>query len=471
MKDRNVFYDPADAKTIGQIKRVLEYINICPGFNEKIAADPEGTLKEMGLDIKPRDVSFFPFEPGKKQQLRAMYPESKGPKYADFINRKFEYLDVLKDRCRPENTAMAKWRDRQSGRCTMELGAKFTALIHAPFIYEIADGCSVGCKFCGLNAGRLKSVFRYNEENAKLFNEVIRVVSEVVGRDAGAGTMYFATEPLDNPDYELFLEDYLKVFRFTPQITTAASTRNIARMHKLLETLNERQDVIYRFSVTSLEMFETIMANFTPEELVLVELLPQFDEAPGNGFVKSGRQAERPDKKENPEDETEYGDTICCASGFKLNFCRKEISLITPTWASKDHPTGEFYLDKATFTDADDLKQIMLGMIRKHMLNIIGPKDRIMVRKSVTVSIDDNGKMIISSGRGSEYRLPANQNMLMYQLILDSCKGQYRTRREVVDLVMARKSDFNDEMTPETIFYVINRLWNLGILVLESGKI
>jgi hypothetical protein len=90
--------------------------------------------------------------------MRPVYPESSASKYAAFMSAKLAYRDELKKICEPAHPAMRKWHKRQTGRCMAVLGARTDALIHLPFTIELSDGCSVGCEFCGLAAGKLKSV-------------------------------------------------------------------------------------------------------------------------------------------------------------------------------------------------------------------------------------------------------------------------------------------------------------------------
>ncbi len=92
--------------------------------------------------------------------MTAIYPDSKAPAYADFMNKKFMHVDEIKTASTPTNPAMKKWRERQMNRCIMQLGGKMIHMVHAPFALELSSGCSIGCEFCGFNAGKLKSVFR-----------------------------------------------------------------------------------------------------------------------------------------------------------------------------------------------------------------------------------------------------------------------------------------------------------------------
>nr|MCR5106908.1 hypothetical protein [Lachnospiraceae bacterium] len=252
-----------DVYKLGWIKRFMEYETMIPGFSKEEKADPVGTLKKYGFPLKPEEVSFYPTDPADRYTMRPVYPETAAAKYAEYMKHKIAFRDELKEINTPENEAMRRWHKRQKGRSLAELGARCDALVHVPFAIELADGCSVGCSFCGLNAGRLKSVFRYTEENAVLFNEVLEGVKELIGESAGCGTMYFASEPLDNPDYELFLKDYERIFHRIPQITTATALRHKERMHELLKEINEEGKTVYRFSVLSLEDAYKIFEEFT----------------------------------------------------------------------------------------------------------------------------------------------------------------------------------------------------------------
>ncbi len=431
------------------VKRFMELMSLVPGVALEYAQDNQKMLDDYGIPLTPSDVKFKKRKPGGK--MEAVYPDSAAGIYADFMNNKLDMRDEIREQCIPSDKAFRKWRDRQIGRCTMQLGAKFESLIHAPLLFELADGCSMGCEFCGLNAGKLKSVFRYTDENAELFRAVLKSSKEIIGHAAGMGTLYFATEPLDNPDYELFLKDYVDCFDEIPQITTAASFRHLERLRPLLHQINERRNVVYRFSVLSLDILLKIYETFSPEELLFVELLPQFKEAPSNNFVNAGRNGSV----------DEYGDTISCASGFVVNMCRKEIKLTTPTWADNEHPTGEIILFRGNFTDEKSFTETIKECISKYMGAVAGPKDTFEVPEYVKSEMTEKGYRIYCD-KGSQYTFEAKSEDNPYKAVMDVLVGKKMTRSEIVEAVKSKNELKNTYY--DGLFYLINKMWSLGMI-------
>lgn len=446
-------------KKIGWIKRYMEYESLFPGFAQEVRDGGNETLKKYGLPLDISEIGFMPRNMNNPFHMESARPGTVSDDYAEFMNQKYAMLDVLRNECEPENEAFKKWRARQIGRCNMQLGGKVAMLIHAPVVFELADGCSVGCDFCGLNAGRLKSIFKYTDENARLYNDILNICKEVVGDAAGCGTLYFASEPLDNPDYELFSRDFYNVFGRIPQITTATVLRHKDMMHKLLKELIEYRKQIYRFSVLSIEQAKEIFEEFTPEELVLVELLPQFEEAPSNAFINAGRNADKND---------EYGDTISCASGFVINMARKQIRITTPTWASKEHPTGEYLIYESNFTDAESFKEALENGIKTYMSNILGPKEELRLWPFIDCSIKGD-KFEISANNGVSYMISDEKALPVFDDLLRIMGHEYKTREQVVKEFIQNPA-YKGSRT-DLVFYSINKLWNLGVLECRSGKL
>lgn len=458
----NKFFDPKDIDAISYVKRFMEYEGLIPGFNDEFNKDPEGTLKKYNIPLSLEDLSFLPSVRGDNGHLRMVpkYPGSAAEKYADFMEAKYNSRDNTRERCTPDNEAMKKWRARQVNRCAVEIGAAFDSFIHAPLIFELADGCSVGCKFCGLNAKKLKNLFLHTPENTELFRGVLEASKEVLGPAAGMGTLYYATEPLDNPDYELFMNDYIEIFGNTPQITTAISYKNIERLRPLLAKIVESQDIIYRFSALSEQIVRTLLESFTPQELILTEILPQFENAPSANFTKVGRNA----------DGGEASGTISCVSGFVVNMYNKTIRLTTPTTASDKYPTGEHTLDERTFTDAEDFKSIMLDMIKKNMSNIIPPNEGIRLKDGVSFEYDENTMKFVID-KGVEFKLESSTDRTFFIKFVNSLKGDFKLKRDVIKLCLDTNEAEVKATRTELVYYILNRFWSYGIIETESGLI
>ena len=452
------FAKTEDEYKLSWIKRFREYESLIPGFHEEEVADAVGTLNKYGFPLSPEEVSFYA-NLDNINEMRPVFPETAAGKYAEFMHTKLVYRDELKELCKPTHPAMRKWHKRQAGRCMAELGARTDSLIHLPLTMELAEGCSVGCPFCGLNAGKLKTIFRYTEENAKLFRESLIGVKDLIGPAVTQAGMYFATEPLDNPDYELFLRDFQELYHNTPQITTATAMRHKELLHKLLKEINEEGTTIYRFSVLSRKNAEQIFEEFSAEELLYTELLPQFDEAPAKAFANSGRMAEK---------QGSYDNTISCVSGFIINFANKTVRLTTPTPACPEHPTGEIILDRMEFEDAESLISCIKMMIQKHMMNIISPQDRVKLRKGLKLEIVENGEIIVSNDKGSKYTIDPKGQDELYAKMFRLFESGYMTKRQIASELT---KDYTVPVMTNILHYCINRIWELGILELESGKV
>lgn len=447
----SIFYDEKDLHDIAQIKRFMEILTMVPGAKEEYEKDPEGFLLKNQVPFSREDLQFKMADCTDLRSARAVHPGAKIKKYIDFTHKKLDWRDALRESSTPQNSTMKKWRDRQIVRCEGAFGYRNHSYIHTVLTMELTSGCSVGCSYCGLNAGKLSKIYRATPENLEEWGEILAVAKEVIGDGAGYGTCYYATELMDNPDYEKFVAVYREVFGRLPQITTAAALRNKERTRKLLQDMMEEGDTIYRFSVQSLEQLEEIRETFTPEELILVELLPQYKEAPGSHFVKAGRNAQE-----------EYEGTIACLTGFVINMAEHTIRLTTPVTASERYPTGEAVLCQESFADAEDLRRKMQDMIRTHMKLLIGPKEKIQLYPYFDYTVSPQCVKIISKEHYMiQYDKP--EEISGIREILPLLKEGKMTKRELVDQLQKEEEKWG--VKPEFLFYFLNYLWKQGLLV------
>ena len=489
----------------GNIKRIADLFACIPGAIEAFEEDTAAFLKQYDLDLDPEEMRmiFLTENQEEKEKIFSsenvldLIPESMF-RYAQFVQNKLYFRDFLRDKgCVPANKAAAAWRERNNKRCDSALGGVNISFIHAILTIELAKGCSVGCEFCGLSAQRLSKLFRYNEENAKLFKDVLTVLKEVLGQSAGFGMMYFATEPLDNPDYEKFEEIYYSVFGIIPQITTAVFDRNIERTRKLVHELDERPGFIHRFSLRDLEMAKTALREFTPEELVNVELITQYEDSPY--FIpytvvgserehveerKRGVHSERILNEALAESldapvlhneikrmkDLKHVDpgTICCVDGFHINMCDKTISILTPCHMSEMFPNGISETASVTFTDGEDFREKLLEMIEHYMIISLPKNEILRCYDYLELEEDDEmGTMLIS--RQSGYRLPLGKigktPMEEVQInpavkVIEKLMENKYTKDEIVRSLMDEYG-----IAPANLYWLLNQFWKQGLIV------
>lgn len=493
-------------------KRAVDVFTQIPGAREEYLKDNQAFIEKWKLDLSHEDIDFLlaPKDPEEKVRIIRENDLDNMPesffRYRQFLANKIYARDNLISKSNvPSNERVKKWRERQIGRCEGALGGVNEAFVHALVTYELAEGCSVGCEFCGLGAGRLKSVFRYTEENAKLFRDVLKATREILGDAAGGGMMYFATEPLDNPDYEKFEQDYLKEFGIIPQITTAVADRDIERTRYFVHELYGGHGFIHRFSLRSLEMTEKILDAFSAEELLSVELLPQFKEAPSfvpytvvgkqreNVIVNKDSEAACVQDENSRQEDHEYGKissrlsleeydlnddgipivsldslkdqisdpgTICCIDGFRINFARKQVTVFTPCHMSDEHPNGISEAATLDFADGDDFKEKLLQLIDEYMVVDLPDDEPLKLYDYFRLAYDEKLGTVLVSLNGGETmlldKLPKPYSIPVVKLLL---AGNY-TKQEIVRIIIQK-----EEVAPENIFYLLSQLWKKGFIV------
>ncbi len=448
-------------------KRAIEILSLIPGSEEELRNDPEGFVKKYSLKIDPKEIQFMFLS----EYMEAREELYKSPdmydriseahfRYIQFNTNKLNFRDyLLKKGNIPTNKKVQVWRDRQVERCNGALGGVNRSFIHSLVTIELAEGCSVGCKFCGLNAGSLKTLYRYTDENAILFKGILKVLHDELGTAGGRGMMYFATEPLDNPDYELFEHDYVEEFGIIPQITTAVFDRNIERTRKLVhELLKTGKGSIHRFSMRSLEMTQKAFEAFTPEELLFVELLPQYPEAPGFvPFVVVGKEVNETQDKKTAENDP---GTICCVDGFRINMPRKTLTIFTPCHMSEENPRGIAEAKTVEFTDVEDFRAKFNQLIDEYMVVDLPTEETLRFYDYFRFEHDDEAGDVVRSIHGGEMLLVDKMPKSYGKAIIDALfEGKYK-KYELVDKIVAEY----DAKSEEVIYY-LNQFWKKGYIV------
>lgn len=448
-------------REVATVKRALELWTMDKTFREKFSASPKDALAEYGLDVDAQAVKIIADldEALKYKDAPAEKIPRATRRYRAFMEEKKSDRDHMTQvECAPELPAFRAWRNRQKNRCWLELGYRNHSIIHAPMTFELDLGCSVGCPFCGIAAPKLSKVCRYAGDVPELWRGMLVFLKETVGQAAGSGTCYYATEPFDNPDYEKFSADFFDVFGIVPQVTTAAAMRKPERTKKFLADSLKQYRRVHRFSVLSADILKKIHEYFTPEELLLVELLPQFADAPECHLTKAGRSFGKDGKQFIANED---GATISCITGFVVNIAERSIRLITPCGADEKYPTGEIIIDKKFFTTLDDFKKIFSELVAKYMQKDFPTTQPLYLRDTLTYEETEEGIEFSRSGL-MKFKFSGQDDLSpeFYHEILRSLRDGGKSAREIATDLMERK-DFE----PAKVFFVLKKFERAGLFL------
>jgi radical SAM family RiPP maturation amino acid epimerase len=396
-----------------EIKRIFE---VCSSG----LYQPEELLSEEGEIWRRHRVAPCPEAVRIVVEGRALASSPLMDGYRQDVERKLRWRNEIKEESASDNPVFREWRKRQMARCLLELGASQTDHItYIPGAFELAQGCSVNCWFCALDAHPLTGFFRYTPEQAVLWREIQTVMKEVLGKGARWSSVYWATEPLDNPDQEAFCEDFYRIHDMYPQTTTAVPLRDVGRTKALLKDSFAKGCLVNRFSVHSGEQLLALHGKFTAEELANTELLLENPENPAT-MVRAGRLydidrsnpelAKRENKRtidalkrDNPAiaeqldnavintfylaDEEVKGmrvnipSSIACICGFLVRMIPRTVELIAPCAADGNWPLGYMVFDKRSFSDARDFRFALDELIRDNMPECVTPDDEVRLSK------------------------------------------------------------------------------------------
>lgn len=393
---------------ISYIKRFNERWHADPNFKKQVSENPKDAFARYQIKLDPQEIEpLLSLNLNKHLEKDTFLSFPLLEAYKKFnvllgsVSHKKFISDCLKD------PRLQAWRERQIARTSSQFVQIFNQQLgHFPVAFELNKGCSVGCSFCGVAAPRLSDIFAYNRENTKLWREVLEVIKGFLGDAAGMGFCYWATDPLDNPDYEKFCHDFYEILGVFPHTTTALSVRDFDRTRNLLKLAAEKKCVFNRFSVLSLPMLNRIHQEFSPEELALVQLVIQNKES-DTIKASAGRLHEDDNKQKQEQSETssksaEQG-TIACVSGFLFNMVERSVKLISPCHASEHWPLGYIVYAQETFTDANDLKLVLETMIDKYASIKVRPNQLIRFRSDLEYSGFFDGFQLSTSLKTYEF--------------------------------------------------------------------
>lgn len=379
-----------ELSTIAHAKRFVERYSTDPVFRAKLSGDTRAVAAEYGIKIDPEEIRPLWDKEAAARYARKELPPSPAVELCYRYDRALVGW-MMRHRKSDAIThpGFRAWWERQLARNDGEIGSPFNAKdVHAPVCIELSAGCTVGCWFCAISAERFHGYFAYTPENARLWREVLQVIRDIIGPAAEVGFCYWATDPLDNPDYEKFIRDYHDVIGTLPPTTTAQPHKHMDRVRALLSMWEDFNFVYNRFSILTPKILDRVHQAFSAEELVWTGIEPLNKESTKKKAT-AGRALEKLQKTQTGnaavadiQDELTQG-TIACVSGFLFNMVEKKVKLISPCRADDRWPDGYRIYAETTFSDAGDLRTQMLRMMDEHMPTALRGSDRVRFRRDL----------------------------------------------------------------------------------------
>ncbi len=452
-------YEPPVARisnAAAEVKRFFEYWSADPSFRELTRADAEAAAELCRLRINP-EAFRRKWDPELPEEERRPLPPAV-QEYVDHVDAKIAYRDQVIAEGRSDDSRLAAWRDRQIARGFFELGESRTGqIVHAPFALELNVGCSVGCWFCGIDAPKLTDIFAYTPENRKLWQDALAALHAEIGAASRWGFCYWATDPLDNPDYESFVTDFHDIIGVFPQTTTALGLRDSARTRRLIRLAERRGCFANRFSILTLRKFKEVLDEFSPRELRAVECIPQFKNSI-MGFASTGRARDRAKRKVERvgEEFTDPGGSIACVSGFLLNMVERTVKMISPCQATERWPLGYMIFDEARFDSAADLRREVRRMIETRMPERVEELPRIALAEGLAYESTEQGFELSTVFRKSRHEHP---DLIGYLKELGRLVQQGTSDAENISLILAYHG-----LPAETTIGMLQTMFERGLL-------
>lgn len=449
----------AELQQIAHIKRFMERWSGDSKFRTALtsAEDKGSVARRYGLTIDPVEIRPL-YDSGfahSEDETGATAPSPLITLWRDYHR---ELMDFRRSaRVRGETATHSpkfhRWRQRQIRRVDSECGPNPGSIVHPIVAFELSEGCSVGCWFCGISAKSFQGYWPYSEANATLWKDVLSTLGDLLGPAVETGFLYWATDPLDNPDYPKFLEDFLAATGYLAQTTTAVPLRDLALTRKVLELFDTHQHVVNRFSVLTPKILDRVHETFTPEELLGVEIVPQM-----KGSIVSKSPAGKARARHLKTRETESAQrndaleatTIACVSGFLVRMMRGTVELVSPTRPSSRWPDGYKIWGTRHFDSAETFRAAIEGFLDEEVSAAPAPGDPLAFRPDLRFRETEEGFELASPTRVHRVR--------GWQALGRSIASGTQTLQSVRRSLVSTHSD------PLTVEVVLDDLYSAGLL-------
>ena len=386
-----------------EVKRLYECRMADPAFMELLKADPEGTLEKIQVRMPASKALSIAEECGRSGWDKNPWLSLYRPRL-DLISAE---ISRRMDASRYKDPALYRYAQIVRNRIFLynRIMQGHQNIRYFPAAIELSSGCSVQCPFCGLDARPLAGNAAYGDCGI-LWKEILEILKGLIGPVADTVPCYYATEPLDNPDYERFLSDYRKVLGALPQTTTAIADRDPARLRSLLSLIGKEElsHAALRISVRTKRQLYRLMESYTPSELEDVELILNNKEAL-HYYSDSGRMRLHHDSPLGIAKPLRY--TIACIAGLIINLCDRTVSFVEPELPSERFPLGMRIYESRSFTDAASFERAAKELFALYVRDRIREDDLLCFDEEIRVSRE--GFQFLFSGDGKALRMGVNR--------------------------------------------------------------
>ena len=453
-----------DARTDAHVKRFCERWMGDDRFRAALRDAPGAAVAALGVDVDPEALAFL---------WRGGAPPAGGSPEAGGWRRMHERGQAYLDFCADDDGAAGPWQPwlaRQRARCAFALGAVAAPMnLHLPFAVELTRGCSLRCWFCGVSAQPLAEV---PPTDLAAWERMLGALGDLFGARAARGVLYWATDPLDHPDYEAHAEAFRRLLGRFPNTTTAAPLADPARTRRLLALARSRDYPypVVRFSAVTRRRLEQIHAEFSAEELADVDLVALNRESV-LALAETGHAREaarrRPELAERERDKLRRAGadpgqvahrTIACVSGFLIEPAAGRVRLISPEPCSDRWPDGYVVFGEERYEDAGGFARAVGRLAARHVTP--DPPARLALQRGVTVAADGaspHAARAAGGGHAVTFRAPRGLGHL--PALADAFRGGAR----VEDAVGAVAGRFG--VAPRLVRLDVASLWRQGVLI------
>ena len=457
----------AETRLYAHAKRFRERWDGDDRFRAAAAEDPAEAARAAGIDCDPRGLSWL-WRPG--AEVDESLPEVRAMRRYEARDR--AYLAFTDDDA-GAGAGYRVWRRRQRARAMFAQGPLTAAVgLHLPFVVELTRGCSLGCWFCGLSAGKLEAAL---PTDLPAWSRMLRAFRAVFGASARRGFLYWATDPLDHPDYESHAETFDRELGRFPVTTTAAMLKDVERTRRLIRLSRERGSPSLRFSIVTRQALDRVHRTFSAEELIDVGLVLVNKESvlalaeAGHARERAGRDPERAAFERaklraltppgaDPAAWTHR--TIACVSGFLVEPVVGRLRLIAPEPCSDRWPDGYAVFDEARF-DFDEpgaFDAALAGIAERRLHD--RPPARLALQREVRIELTGDAAGAAAAARGHRIDYRAGARSLRH---LPALADAFRGGAEVE--AAARDVARGFGLRAELVRADIERLWRDGVLI------